>query len=223
MQGADMNSSGNGSVPAGFAAWDAKRLIPEPDGGAAGRVLQARTGSFAAGCFTLECAPPFGALVVVQDGETPLYGVVGEVRTEGRDPGRHPALRGEPAQDRAAVLANNPQIPQLLQTTFEVVVAGHGQPGRIRQELPAAPAPIFARVRECTAAEASAFAASSDFLRLLLAGGAASDEMTAACLRRLAAAHADGRAFLVRAGKALAGLLAAEPERLVALLGRIRP
>jgi hypothetical protein len=187
-----------------------------------GRVLEATVARFLCSCHELDGAPPLGALVVVMDAGPAIYGVVADVRTQGLDPGRRPAPRGRPTDDRAAVLAQNPQIPALLHTTFEAVVVGHAGEGGIRRYLPDAPAPMYARVRSCTDAEVAAFCERFDFLGLLLAAGPLADEVTAACLRRAAAGRPDARAFLVRAGRALAGELATEPERLTAILGRIR-
>ena len=187
-----------------------------------GRVLEASIARFVTACFELESAPPLGALVVTDD-TAPVYAVVADVRTEGREPGRRPTPHGGPHDDRARVLEQNPHIPALLQTTFEAAVAGHNTGAGPRPWLPDAPPPIFARVRECTDAEVCAFTASVEFCSLVLAAGPLADEVLAACLRRAAASHPDPRDFLVRAGKALAVELAAEPHRLAALLRRIRP
>jgi hypothetical protein len=185
-------------------------------------VLEASIVRLVVACFELESAPPLGALVVTDD-LVPVYAVVADVRTEGRDPGRRPTPHGGPNDDRARVLEQNPHIPALLQTTFEAVVTGHTTAAGLRPWLPDAPPPIFARVRDCTDAEVRAFTETLEFCSLLLAGGPLADEVTAACLRRAAATHSSPYDFLVRAGRALAGELAAEPHRLAALLRRIRP
>ena len=93
----------------------------------------------------------------------------------------------------------------------------------MRQYLPPAPASILARVRACTDAEAAGFTGAFDFLRLLLDAGPLADDVIAAALRGVAHQHGDERAFLVRAGKALAPLLAREPARLNAILRRMQP
>jgi hypothetical protein len=187
-----------------------------------GRVLEASIARFVVACFQLESAPPLGALVVTDDA-VPVYAVVADIRTEGRDPGRRPTPHGGPDDDRARVLEQNPHIPSLLQTTFEAVVAGHHTDTGPRPWLPEAPPPIFARVRACTDAEARSFTESLGFCALLLGSGPLADEVTAACLRRAAASHPEPRDFLVHAGRALAVELAAEPHRLAGLLRRIRP
>ncbi len=188
-----------------------------------GRVLESTISRFMCSCHELDCAPPLGALVTVIDGGPPIYGVVADVRTQGIDPGRPLTPRGQPGDDRAAVLAQNPQIPALLHTTFEAVVAGHADARGVRHHLPDAPARMYARVRECDSDESARFFERFDFFGLLLATGPLADEVMSACLRRAAALQPDPRAFLVRAGRGLAGELATEPERLIAILGRVRP
>ena len=190
-----------------------------------GRVLEATISRFVCSCHELDEAPPLGALVAVMDGSPTVYGIVAEARTEGLDPGRRPAPRGGPTDDRATVLAQNPQIPALLHTVFEAVVVGYGEGGRgvrLIPHLPDAPAPMYARARLCDADETVAFFERFDFLKLLLTSGPLADEVTAAAIRRAARGQADVRAFLVRAGRALAGELATEPERLMAILARMK-
>ncbi|MFN8559492.1 MAG: hypothetical protein U0531_19860 [Dehalococcoidia bacterium] len=188
-----------------------------------GRVLEASVSRFLCACHELDGAPPLGAAVVVMDTEPAIYGVVADMRTEGIDPGRRPAARGGPGDDRAAVLAQNPQIPALLHTLFDCVVVGHARGGEVAGYLPDAPAPIYARVRACDRAETARLFERPELFKLLLASGALADEVAAACLRRAVEGRSDRRAFLVRAGRALAHELATEPDRLTAILSRIRP
>jgi hypothetical protein len=186
------------------------------------RVLEATISRFTCSCHELDGSPPLGTLVVVMDAEPAIYGVVAEIKTEGIDPGRRPAPRGGPGDDRATVLAQNPQIPALLHTLFEALVIGQADGRSVRRYLPDTPAPTYARVRACTDAESARFFEGFEHFTLLLAAGPLADEVMAACLRRAAAGQRDPRAFLVRAGRALAQELATEPERLTAILSRVR-
>ncbi|GAG51808.1 unnamed protein product, partial [marine sediment metagenome] len=106
---------------------------------------------------------------------------------------------------------------------FDAVVVGHAESATLRHYLPPHPAPIFAPLRLCPQEEVARFSQSLDFLKLLLSAAANSDEVAAACLRLASAAHPDRRAFLLTAGKELARLLPNEPQRLTAILRRIRP
>lgn len=190
----------------------------------AGRVLQSGISSFRSAAPELDLAPPLGTLVVVLDHARAIYGIVSDIRTEGRDPGRQPSPRGGRDDDRAAVLAQNPQIPMLLQTTFDARVAGFiEQDGEPRRYLPDAPAQIYARVREADHAEIGRFFEQFDFLPLLLSAGPLGDEVVAAAIRRAAMQRAAARPFLVRAGRALAAELSTDSDRLTTILARIRP
>lgn len=191
--------------------------------GSIGRVLEATISRFTCVCHTLDGAPPLGTLVLVFEGGPAVYGVVADIRTQGIDPGRPLTPRGGPEDDRETVLAQNPQIPALLQTAFEAIVVGHRRGDSVRRYLPDSPPRIYARVRACTAAETAEFFSGFEFLPLLLASGPLADQVIAACLRRAAAAvPGRSREFLVQAGRALAHELAAEPERLAAVFGQIR-
>jgi len=198
-----------------------------------GQVVQADIAGFTAGWPLLQ-SPPLGGLLKVADGgRTParpggtIFAVVRDARTESID-GRPPVARLSGETDLESYLEKHPHIRHLLQTKCEAVVVGHqdGDPrggAQVRHYLPSAPAPLFAPVRLCSAEETARFSQELDFLKLLLAAPTQADEMTAACLRRAAAAHTDARAFLVRAGKELARLLGAEPQRLTSILRRVRP
>ena len=188
-----------------------------------GRVIESNIGGFTAVCHELDSAPPLGALLVTLDSTPPLYAVVAGASTEPRDPGRQPMPRGGPSDDRATVLAQNPQIPALLHTVFEAIVVGYEAHGQVVQMLPESPAPIYGRARPCTSVETARFFEQFDALKLLLGAGPLAAEVVAACIRRAAAGRADSRHFLVQAGRALAAELATDPERLTSLLARIRP
>ena len=185
-----------------------------------GQVVQADIAGFTSG-WPLHQTPPLGSLLKVDEAGT-IYAVVCNARTESID-GRPPVARLSGETDLESYLEKHPHLRHLLQTTCDAVVVGHQDGAQIRHYLPSAPAPLFAPVRVCSPEETARFSQELDFLKLLLASPTHADEMTAACLRRAAAAHADGRAFLVRAGKELARLLGAEPQRLTSILRRVRP
>jgi len=185
-----------------------------------GQVVQADIAGFTAG-WPLHQTPPLGSLLKVDEAGT-IYSVVCNARTESID-GRPPVARLSGETDLESYLEKHPHLRHLLQTTCDAVVVGHQDGAQIRHYLPSAPPPLFAPVLVCSPEETARFSDELDFLTLLLASPTHADEMTAACLRRAAAAHKDGRAFLVRAGKELARLLGAEPQRLTSILRRVRP
>ena len=188
-----------------------------------GRVIEAAIARFTAECFKDVETPPLGELIAVEDGPETIVAVVSSIVTQGIDPSRRVNAHGGPEDDLPTVLAAHPHVPALLLTTFSGSVVGYLAPDGVRQYLPPAPPPIQARVRACSDEEVREFTGSFDFLRLLLETGPLADEVLAAALRRAAEAYgAAGRAFLVRAGKALSPLLARDPVRLQATLRRMQ-
>ena len=197
----------------------------EDPSGTIGQVVQADIAGFTAG-WPLHQTPPLGSLLKVEEAGT-VYAIVCNARTESID-GRPPVARLSGETNLESYLEKHPHLRHLLQTTCDAVVVGHQDAdapsgAEIRHYLPSAPAPLFAPVLVCSPEETARFSHQLDFLTLLLASPTHADEMTAACLRRAAAAHRDGRTFLVRAGKELARLLGAEPQRLTSILRRVRP
>jgi hypothetical protein len=191
-----------------------------------GQVVRADIAGFTAGC-PLHQTPPLGSLLKVTDGGA-VFAVVCDARTESID-GRPPVARLSGETDLESYLEKHPHLRHLLQTTCDAVVVGHQEGSQVRHYLPSAPAPLFSPVRLCSSDETAGFSQELDFLKLLLASPTHADETTAACLRLAAAARGgsasdgDARAFLVRAGKELARLLGAEPQRLTSILRRVRP
>jgi hypothetical protein len=191
-----------------------------------GQIVEADIASFSAGSLQIHRTPPLGALVKaaapsgVDEGS--IYAVVYDARTKSLE-GRQPAPRSPAEGDLESFLDSNPHLRHLLRTSFDAVVVGHGDGGTLRHYLPPSPASIFAPVRPCPPDEVARFTQSLDFLKPLLSSATNADEVTAACLRLASAAHPERRPFLVNAGKELARLLADQPDRLTAILRRIRP
>jgi len=184
-----------------------------------GEVVETSSTSFTAQCYRLYGAPPLGALVRAGD----AYAVVTHIATEGVDPGRPAVPRGEGEATEEDIYRSNPQLEKLLATRFQALVVGHAAPGGTpRHYLPGAPPRIHAFVYACANEEVARFTQRLDFLHLLVASQApGADEAIAACLRLASACHLDGRAFLVGAGKALAGELTGQLPRLNAVLRRL--
>jgi hypothetical protein len=192
-------------------------------GRALGEVVRASTSEFVAQCHRLYEAPPLGALVK-SEGDTPVYGVVGEVTTQSIDPGRRTMALGEEDASGDAVYDRNPQIARLLTTEFRSIVVGHGDGGHLRRYLAPLPPRIHDFVFPCHEDEVAGFSDSLDFLPLLLAAPVGSpDDVVAAFLRRSSRSHPDSDAFLVQAGKELATVLSGQFQRLNGILKRLAP
>lgn len=192
-----------------------------------GEVVDAGTTSFTAQAYTLHEAPPFGGFVRASNGEHDVIAVVADAHTGSVDPGRRPIARGRDEADEEDIYRRNPELRELLRTEFQAIVVGFRESrSGYRRWLPGRPPRLHAFVHECSAAEIVAFTERLDFLPTLLGEGSRGpvDELVAACLREAAAARGDDRAydFLVAAGKQLAVLLAGEPNRLGAILRRLR-
>ncbi|MDP2662881.1 MAG: hypothetical protein Q8R28_19370 [Dehalococcoidia bacterium] len=203
-----------------------------------GEVVEATTGEFTAQSYQLHWAPSLGSLVKtgapvvgtvhespLQTGPNAIYGVVCHICTASLEPGRRAMARGRDLEEEEEVYKQNPQLDHLMRTSFSVLIVGHTDGSRICHYLPPRPPRIHAFVYPCPQDEVAGFTQALDFLNLLLSASLPipAEELVAACLRTAATAREDSRAFLVRAGKELAFLLAAEPARLNAILRKIRP
>lgn len=190
-----------------------------------GEVIQASTTGFTGQSYELNELPPLGALVKTHDGAVELYAVVYQATTQGLEPGRRPIARGKDESSEEAVFQQNPQLTRLLKSEFSALVVGHEDDGKIKQYLPPHPARIHSFVYVCSAEEVKEFSQSLAFLGLLVRAELETpmEELAAATLRQMSQAHEDAHAFLVGAGKELAGLLGREYGQLRAILERIKP
>ena len=188
-----------------------------------GEVVEASTTGFVTQCRRLYDAPQLGSLVTC-GGDSPIYGVVGDVKTESLDPGRRPIAMGEEEDTEEAVYQRNPQLSRLLSTRFDSIAVGHRVDGQMHRYLAPLPPRIHAFVYRCASEQVLEFAASLDFLPTLLASPIGSpDDVIAAFLRQASINHPQPEGFLVAAGKELAALLSGQLQRLNGVLRRLSP
>ncbi len=190
--------------------------------GAVGRIVESTLEAFEAECLEGCVPPPLGALLATLDGEPTVYAAVTSIHTAGIDPSRPVVPHGGPDEDLETVLLRNPHLPLLLRVSFEAAIIGYADAASTHHRLPAAPPPLLARVNICDADDTARFTEGFAFLEPLTGTGSEHDEMVAAFLRRAADAAGDRQSFLLAAGRRLVPLLSPEPERLVAILRRIR-
>lgn len=191
-----------------------------------GEVIEASTPRFVAQCYELDNPPPFGIFLrtTTADPDIQVYAVATEATTESLEPGRRIIARGQDEANPDDIYRHHPQLTQLLRTTCVAIVIGHRHDDTYRLYLPPLPARVHGFVETCATPEVVALSAGFDFLGLLLAsGGAVADELTAASVREAARHQENAAAFLMAAGKALAVQLSGQPQRLAAILRRIRP
>jgi len=171
----------------------------------------------------LHQSPPFGSLAKTAIGPQVVFAVVYFAATLSIEPGRKPVARGRDETSPEDIYRQHPQLSQLLRTEFHSLVVGYSEENTLYNYLPPFPARIHSFVYLCDESERQQFSKSLDFLGLLVKAPQGSDELTAACLRYLAASKEDKRDFLVSGGRELSRLLAGEPQRLNSILKRIRP
>jgi len=189
-----------------------------------GEIIAASTTEFTAQSYALYELPPLGSLVKTGEGDLELYGIVYYAATTGLEPGRKPIARGKDESSEAAVYQSSPQLSKLLKSEFGVLVVGFKQNGILRQYLPPQPAHIHGFVFRCSPDEVKEFGTSFAFLNLLVNTHlpVSAEELVAASLRNLSVVRDDRHAYLVAAGKELAGLLGNEYNRLKTILGRLQ-
>ncbi len=156
-----------------------------------------------------------------------VYALVYGANTASLEPNRRPSALGFADEDEMRL--QQPQIFELLRTEFSGLLIAYSEGGDkpLRRHLPPLPPRIHSRVYPCTPEETRLLTEDLSFLRglLLPSGGALSgvpsDELAAACLRMARESHPDDQAFLLKAGRTLATLLATDYERLQAILKNV--
>ena len=182
-------------------------------------VIEASTAVFTAQSYELYELPPLGSLVKAGDS----YGIVCHAETAGLDTGRKPVARGKDEPTEESVYTSSPQLSKLLRSAFTAAAVGYREGDKVYQYLPPRPAKLHSFVYLCQPEEVKEFSKSCGFLNILLNAAlpVSPEEVVAATLRQMAKAQDDPRAFLVGAGKELAGLLSADFMRLKNILGRL--
>ncbi|BAQ34221.1 hypothetical protein ABFB50_04255 [Dehalococcoides sp. THU3] len=189
-----------------------------------GEVIDTSTTDFTAQSYQLYNTPALGALVKTGEGENTIYAAVYHATTSSIEPGRKPIARGQDAANEEDIYAQSPQLSKLLRSEFSCLILGYRGQGQICHCLPPRPAHIHSFAETCTPQETAEFSRSFGFLNILVNSElpVPADEVTAACLRQLAAAAPDKQAFLVKAGKELARILPGQYQRLKVILERIQ-
>ncbi|MGO8671216.1 MAG: hypothetical protein ACLQVD_07630 [Capsulimonadaceae bacterium] len=154
-----------------------------------------------------------------------IFALVVGAATTSIEPNRRPSALGY--DDEREISLHQPQIFELLRTDFFGRMIAHSDGNILRRHLPPTPPRLHARVYRCEAVEVRMLTEDLAFLRGLLqtdaaaAAAAPPDELVSACLREARRAQFDDSAFLVRAGKTLAAILADDYDRLQAILRNV--
>ena len=187
-----------------------------------GEVINSSTESFMAECYELHIPPSFGSLVRTKEGNIDIYAVVSGAATSSIEVGRRPIARGRDDVNEEDIYLSNPQLEKLMRTEFTALVVGHGDSGKVSQYMPPRPARIHSFVYPCEPDEVAMFNQSLAYLSMLVDVPERSNELIAATLRNAAAAYSEPMAFLVRAGKELALMIAGDTIRLNIILKKVR-
>jgi len=191
-----------------------------------GKVLRASTIGFVCGTRSQEIGQPaLGAFVRTRHSQYSDIDVIGLI---------HAITIDDDPLVRQIILANNTPLAveqdqrqnRMVPVEISVLHVGYMMYGEMFQALPPRPPLSLAPVELCDADTVWAFTENLDFLRLVVnANDLPTEDLIAAALVQAAFARPEDqrRAFLVAAGRRLAGLLSADLPRLQHVLRLIRP
>lgn len=108
--------------------------------------------------------PSFGTLVVTENKQQKIFGIVHAITTGSNDPIRQPFAFQKTEEE---LLAEQPQIFEFLSTHFEVIITGFIKDDRLVYHLPPHPPQMHSFVRNATPQEYAMFASSTHFLHMI--------------------------------------------------------
>jgi hypothetical protein len=183
-----------------------------------GEIVESGTKGFIARSPRVGYAPPFGSFVRTDSG-FPVYGLVYEIITGSREPGRKTDAYDMSIDE---LKREQPQIFELLKTEFHVLTLGYLDGGKIRFSLSPFPPPIHSFVYECTDREKEALSSEDFFLRAIISSpNVPADDLIISSLLSAQRARKDDKDFMVRMGKSLSRFLKDDYERLASILRRL--
>jgi hypothetical protein len=189
------------------------------NGAAIGEVTVAATTRFEAVSHEVFDPPRFGSFVRVEGRDGTIYGVVANVQTASFDSQRRPVAFGLPWE---RLLREQPQLVELLQTTFGVAVVGFAASGAIHHYLPPYPPRVHEAVHTAGPTEVAALTDSLEFGRTLAAlDQRPVHELIAAAIREAAHARGADREFLSTASRAVADLFKDDYDTAMAIVRRM--
>jgi hypothetical protein len=129
-------------------------------------VIDSRLESFVAQCWQWNVMPNFGSLVEVTNKETIFFGVVVGIKTGSSDPVRQAFVYKKTEEE---LMAEQPQIFEFLQTTFDVYILGYktSKNCKVFYVIPPRPCTIHSFVRCASVDIFCNFFSKSDFLYVL--------------------------------------------------------
>jgi hypothetical protein len=190
-----------------------------------GEIVAVSTGEFTAQSYELNDSPAYGSLVCVGKASASPpklrhFGVCYHVRTSSIEAGRHAVAWGRDEDDDAEIYRRQPQLSQVLQTTWDCLLVGYRSPdGAIAQRIPASPPRMHSFVYAATPDDVRAFHRDLGYLRFVLRSAVPGvEDLLAACIRHAYECGGRDEALLLAAGRAVARLLAGDHARLMSVL-----
>lgn len=192
-----------------------------------GRVLRASTTGFDCGLrsSSLNGAHAFGSFVrapISEDFQQHVVGLIYAIRIDD-DPLARELVMAAAIHDHTLY---DQRENRMAPVEIGVLVVGYVDHGVVRHTLPPRPPMSMTEVVACSSGDVEFFTERPDYFRLVLnAREAPSDSLLAAAIRAAAAARAEDARYeyLVGCGRACAGLLSMDLQRLAGVLAQIEP
>lgn len=118
-------------------------------------------------CWAWDCVPAFGTLVITNDENSTIWGVISAISTESIDQTHKPHAFGK---TREELLRDHPHIFSLLQTIITCQTIGFTREGRIHYYASPRPPQIHSFIRLASADEQERILQDCEFLYPLLTG-----------------------------------------------------
>lgn len=183
-----------------------------------GEVVESSTKGFIARSPRVGESPSFGSFVRT-DSEPRVYGLVYEILTGSKEPGRKPTAYDMSIEE---LRREQPQIFELLKTEFHVLTLAYLEGGKIRFALSPLPPPIHSFVHECSDEEKKGLSSEDFFLRAIVSSSNVPvDDLIVSSLYNAQNVREEDKHYMVRMGKSLSRFFRDDYERLSSILRRV--
>ena len=185
----------------------------------AGEIVAVATTTLTAQSYEMNRAPAFGALLSVPAGPMTYYALCYATETGSIEPGRHAVAWGRFEDDDDDIYRRQPQLEQVLRTTFDALLVGYQRDAAPVQRIPPRPPRLHAIVYEATSHDVARFNDDLTYLRFVLRTPLPNaDDLVAAAIVQAYLARGGDREFLVCAARSVARALGPEHERVMTIL-----
>ncbi len=183
-----------------------------------GEVVESSSRGFIARSPRVGESPAFGTFVRT-DSDYPVYGLVYEIITGSKEPGRKPTTYDMSIDE---LRREQPQIFELLKTEFHVLTLAYRDECKARFTLSPIPPTIHSFVYECTDEEKVELSSEDFFLRSIISSpNIPIDDLIVSSLYNAQGVRKDDVHYMVRMGKSLSRFFRDDYERLSSILRRV--